>query len=309
MLTEQELIEYIKKIFKKENLGTIISLEKFGIGFSRQVFCINNKYVIKLCLDKNREHNTLNELQFYINNSEKFHPSLIAYDISKEIIPFVYSIEENLIGNNLFEIWEKIDNKQKYSILEYLLIILSKINIPNHGDVNDMQYSPAEQYSINLEKIKKLSLIKHDKIEYLQEIALCVKKLFKDSELVMTHGDIHFNNLIYTKDGLKIIDFENYSVAPLEKEFDSIFRMSRNPNSFIQSTYQKCVNSEDYKIIIPFFEQNYSKIGDKKIFEEKLLVYDMINSMKWLPCYPDYKLYNEVLFQQSGKLLKLEKQV
>lgn len=50
--------------------------------------------------------------------------------------------------------------------------------------------------------------------------------------------------------------------------------------------------------------KNYSEVCNKDNFENRLLIYDCINSLKWVPIYPDYEQYNDILFNKSKKLIK-----
>ena len=42
--------------------------------------------------------------------------------------------------------------------------------------------------------------------------------------------------------------------------------------------------------------------GDK--FDNRLLLFDCLNSLMWLEKYPKYELYNDILFNKSKKLLR-----
>ena len=103
---------------------------------------------------------------------------------------------------------------------------------------------------------------------------------------------------------MKLIDYENCEVAPLDKEFDPIARMVRNPNSYIKLTMQSSVNPKDYEHIMPFIISYYPEVCHNPNFENRLLIYDCINSLKWLFIYPNYDLYNDILFDRSKKLMK-----
>ena len=72
-----------------------------------------------------------------------------------------------------------------------------------------------------------------EKIVYLQKLKNVIYTLFKDTKVGLIHGDLHFNNvLLNNRNEIVLIDFENIEKSFIEKEFDPISRMSRNPNSF-----------------------------------------------------------------------------
>ena len=45
------------------------------------------------------------------------------------------------------------------------------------------------------------------------------------------------------------------------------------------------------------------KINNDK-FDDRLLLFDCLNSLMWLDKYPKYELYNDILFNKSRKLLR-----
>ena len=52
-----------------------------------------------------------------------------------------------------------------------------------------------------------------------------------------------------------------------------------------------------------FIKNNIVEINIDK-FDDRLLLFDCLNSLKWLKKYPKHKLYNELLFESGIKLLK-----
>jgi len=127
---------------------------------------------------------------------------------------------------------------------------------------------------------------------------------FENAKFGFIHGDIHFNNLILTNNGLKLIDYECYGMGVLDKDFDSINRMVRNPNSLIKKGIQNQVDSSDYKSIMPYLIENYPEVCSNSDFDNRLLIYDCFNSLKWLIVFPEHKPYHDILFSKSKKLIK-----
>lgn len=126
-----------------------------------------------------------------------------------------------------------------------------------------------------------------------------------DVKIGYIHGDVHFDNIIISHDGLKLIDFECYSLAPLDKEFDSINRMIRNPSSFIvDDSLNLHYKKSDFKTIMTIFKELYPEVCKSKNFDNRLIIYDCLNSIKWIYHFPEHKLYYEVLFKNSKRLIK-----
>ncbi len=303
MVNEVELMKFISQICKANNLGNIHSCKRQNLGFNRVVCIINDTYVIKICINHDKETGIKNEIQYYEKNQNYFNPKLITYDLTKKIIPYIYTVEEKIDGDNLFNIWENLDKKSRENCLLELVKILRTLHKPIKVEDANVDYVIVK-YNTYLEKIKKSNILPTKKIEYLNLLKIIIPSYFNDAKFGYIHGDIHFNNLIYCSDGLKLIDFECYDKGPLDKDFDSINRMVRNPNSLIKKGLQSFVNPDDYTTIMPFLKQHYQEICGNINFDNRLLIYDCINSLKWLSVYPNYEPYHDILFNKSRKLIK-----
>ncbi|MBE6153598.1 MAG: hypothetical protein E7166_05180 [Firmicutes bacterium] len=303
MNNEDTLINYVVEICNKNSLGKVWSCKRQNIGFNRAVYNINNMYIIKICINSEKELGIINEIQYYIDNPNYFNPKLITYDTSKETIPYIYTIEEKISGNNLFNVWGSLNESQREHCLNKLVQILKKIHKPTEQK-NEAIANMLLKYDEYLNSIKLSKIISSDKIYYLSELRNIFASYFENASFGFTHGDIHFNNIIYSDDGLKLIDFECCGIAPLDKDFDSINRMVRNPNNLIKKGLQSPVNPKDYDKIMYYLVQYYPEVCQVENFENRLLVYDCINSLKWLNAYPEHKLYHDILFTESKKLIK-----
>ena len=305
MDNERESVELIKKICQINSIGEVHSCVKQNIGFNRLVYIVNEKFVIKICINPYKENGIKNEIQYYETNSNFFNPTLIDYDVTKQIIPYIYTVEEKIAGENLFSIWGNLSESQREEILIQLIEILKILHKPIAEDFNLKRVNDLlDKYNFYLKRLNEADLISQEKINYLRFLSTQIAGYFEDAKFGYIHGDIHFNNLIYSNGELKLIDYECYDIGPLDKEFDSINRMVRNPNSLIKMGFQEQVNPIDYIKIMPFLREKYSESCCADNFEERLLIYDCINSMKWICTFPKHKRYLDVLFEDSKKLIK-----
>ncbi len=303
MCNEETLMNYVTKICNKNGLGKVLSCKRQNIGFNRVVYDVNNTYIIKICINNEKESKIIKEIQYYMENPNDFNPRLINYDITKELIPYIYTIEEKIKGYNLFNVWSNLNEIQREQCLNELVQILKKIHKPTREKEKALA-NIILRYDEYLNKLKLSNIISSDKIYYLTELRDILILYLENANFGFVHGDIHFNNLIYSGEGLKLIDFECYDVAPLDMDFDSINRMIRNPNSFIKKGLQLSVNPDDYKKIMPYLIRYYPEVCQCDNFKNRLLIYDCINSLKWLSVYPDYEPYHDILFSASKKLIK-----
>ena len=303
MLTEDQLNKYLEYIFDIHKLGSIETSSRLNIGYNRVVTSVNNELVVKMCFDATKLDGFRREIEYYENDKNTFHPNLITYDLTGNVFPFYYSIEEKVHGINLFTIWGTLSQEERKKVLMQLTNIFKIIHdIRCLG--NQAIFSLQADFDKYLGKIITMELLPQGKVDYLCELKNRIDSLFKTAKFGMIHGDIHYNNIVYLDGEIKIVDFECYKAASLDREFDTLSRMVRNPNGFIHKESQTEVDSKDYKDIIPFFKEYYPEVCSLDGFGERLLMYDCLNSLKWYTIYPEHKPYNEILFEKSQRLTR-----
>ena len=296
--------EKLRIVAKKNGISEIVNVEKIEIGFNNLVYSINDKYILKVCNKFERETFFKNEIDFYNSTNYSFVPKLYSYDLTKEDIPFYYMIQEKIHGDNLFKIWSNLSKNEKDSILNQILEIMKVIhfNTIENFDSSKIMNDTCSEYIKDIIESESLTI---DKINYLYSLKNNLLDFHTTSKITIIHGDIQFNNIIYTRDNnIKLIDFENVQIAPIEKEFDPIYRMANNPASFLQKDNECKIDLDSFQYIKEFFEKNYKGVCDSKKFENNIEIYEIINAMRWISKYPENEIYNEILFEKSKKYLK-----
>ncbi len=295
--------EKLQQLLRKNGIEAF-ELTPLCAGFNRKSYSVNNEYVLKICVDTNNEFKLEREVGFYKKNGGNgYYPRLIAYDDSKSIIPYQYTIEEKLQGRLLFDIWEKLNYSQRIDILTQLLAILQSIHSPAKG-LEHYAKNTVEKYDEYLRKCIDNNVFTSYEIEYLDNLKEIILNSFKNAKMGYIHGDVHFNNIIVDDLNVKLIDFECYKKAPIDLEFDSLNRMIRNPNSFVKNGESgKYYNPKEYLMIMDFFKQSYPSICQQEGFDDRLIIYDSLNAMRWISKYPDHQLYRDVLFTDTKRLM------
>ncbi|MDD2391660.1 MAG: aminoglycoside phosphotransferase family protein [Bacilli bacterium] len=303
-LNNNQYEELVQSIAEINNLGVVKTLQRINVGFNNIIYRLNDEYFIKICTKLDKELGVKNEITFYQRNDFEFHPKLIVSDSTKKDIPYIYLVEESINGINLYDIWSELSVTQKKDVLCQLLNIIKTFH-KKGCDKSESLTKIMESYDTSFKKAKVLLAISDAQQEYLQELKSLLPYYFSDALFSYIHGDIHFNNLMMSNDGkLKIIDFENYCGFPKDKEFDSISRMVRRPQDYKQSGNSKLLIPEECTEIIPYFKENYKEVCDAPLFEERLLIYDCLNSLKWISQYPKHQIYHDILFNKSKRLMK-----
>lgn len=300
------LNEIVIQIIEKNINEKIISIKQITSGYSRMIYQINDKYILKIVTNPIKDNSTIKEVKFLLNNNNlDFIPKVIFSDFTKKSFPYVYYLERKINGESLLLKWPLLKESEKQQVLVQILEKLEKLHSLDYNSHfnNKCLDLLLKEYDNYLSKIIDSNILNKKKIRYLYELMHIIPNLFEGAKTGLIHGDLHFNNILVNDDNkISIIDFEKLKHSFIERELDPINRMSRNPNSF--NTNSKIIlTAYDFRNIMNFIKDNYELInGDK--FDDRLLLFDCLNSLMWLEQYPKYELYNDILFNKSKKLLR-----
>jgi len=128
-------MNYVLEICDKNGLGKVFLCERQNVGFNRVVYNVNNMFVIKICVNPDKESGIIKEIQYFNHNPNYFNPELIVYDITKEKIPYIYTVEEKINGNNLFDVWGNLDDNSREQCLSELVQMLRILYKPTEKKI------------------------------------------------------------------------------------------------------------------------------------------------------------------------------
>lgn len=298
-----ENIEDINLLLEYNSIEKVRSYHRINTGFNNMVFSINDEYILKICYNPDREFNFLNEITFYKENDYSFIPEIITYDTTKSKVPFYYMIQKKIKGSNLYTVWSSLTSEERQKVLDNLL---NYMKIFHSKQVNQIDYIKKiqEEFTNYLKLIEKENILAEEKVTYLYNLKEYIAKLYNPYKICIIHGDLQFNNIVLLPDGnIKIIDFEHWEIAPIEKEFDSLFRMSEYPHSFLQKDNHNRIDEKSFLEVKEYFENNYVEVCKHIDFTNNILIFEILNSIRWICKYPDYERYNKILFEKSKKLI------
>lgn len=300
------LNEIVIQIIEKNINEKITSIKQITFGYSRMIYQINDKYILKIVTNPIKDNSTIKEVKFLLNNNAlEFIPKVIFSDFTKKSFPYVFYLERKINGESLLLKWPLLKENEKQQILVQLLEKLDKLHsldYNSHFDNNCLDLL-LKEYDNYLNRIIDSNILNKEKIYYLYELKNIILKLFEGAKTGLIHGDLHFNNiLVNANNEISIIDFEKIKRSFVERELDPINRMSRNPNSF-NTNSEIILTDYDFRNIMNFIKNNFETINNDKI-DDRLLFFDCLNSLMWLEKYPKYELYNDILFNKSRKLLR-----
>lgn len=305
--------------FVKSIINTILKLntnlfginpkvEKINVGFTNTIYIINDSFIVKICTNINNEIKFQKEIDFYKRNiGNSLIPKLYYSNTDKKDIPYFYEIIEKVEGVSLYNIWHTLNEKQREEIIKQLCIAMKGIH-SNIGKSYDWTKEIKDSFISLYEKAKKYNIFNTEEQKLLDYAYAKFEKYLVSNDFVLIHNDLHFDNIFFSDDKIKLIDFERSMYAPRDFELDILYRMIRKPWKFASEETEKYTNLSDYSNIMSYIEKYYPEIVNIPNFYSRLAIYDIVYFLKYLIQHPDIKeLKNDVLF--AAKKVALEDEI
>lgn len=269
--------ETLNLIIKKHSdlFGINPIIEKINIGFTNTIYSINN-YILKICTNTNNEENFKREIDFYnLNKNSEYIPKLYYYNINKNEINYFYEILEKIEGVSLYNVWHTFSEEKREHIIKKLCDIMKIIHSNTKEAYNWLEYNNKKFIEL-YNRAKIINIFKKDELNLINYAYSKFNKYLYSKKFVLVHNDLHFDNIFYNNDQIKIIDFERSMYAPLDFELDIFYRMVRLPWKFASEEAEKYVEAQDYSSIKLYVEKYYNELVNIKYLTERLAIYDLI---------------------------------
>lgn len=298
-----EIINLLEDI--KKNNPKMKNIKKLNVGFTNEVYSIDNDYILKVCGDRSNEKRFLIEIDFYLKNStNKYIPKIYSYHKAIDKNDLSYLIIEKLSGTSLYYVWHTFsEEKRKQIILELSEMMKSFHSIETESFDWNSYISDRIKNNLNICYSKKII---NDET-YAKGIKILGEssKYLNTTEFALVHSDIHFDNIIYTEDGsLKIIDFETSISSPIDYELDIFLRMCNNPFKYASEETEKFVKIEDYDNVEKWMREFYPKIFLHEYYDMRMKFYDLEANIRLLPRFSDNEELKQLVIQIIDEIEK-----
>lgn len=285
---KENLIEQRLKLARKiaqanrDVFGNIESIEEINAGFNNSIFCVNNKYIIKVCGDTNKEKLFDIEANFYNSNQDNESiPTLYRYDKSKDVVPYAYEIIEKIEGKSVYYYWYKMNETQREELIRELVRILKKFHSKEYS-AYDWSTSIKERILSSFNQT--IDMFSEEERNIILESLEKYDEILSDNKFCLIHNDLHFDNiLIDNKQNIKLIDFNDSLVAPFDFDLRLLYMSVSLPWKWANTEMDPLQKPEDYQNLFEYIKKYYFELNDVKYLEERMLVYWVLDNFELLP--------------------------
>ena len=283
-------------------LKKVRSIYEINAGYNNTLFSVNDKYVIKVCNSAKNEKTFEKERDFYLNNqNNRYIPKFFKYDDSKLIVPFVYEIIEKVKGETLYYHWYKMSEEERECVTNKFVNAIKKFHKTADCSI-DFESKIKSDVSEAINKCKRLFTKEEFKI--VMDSLLFYDEILSKNQFVTIHNDLHFDNIIYYNGNVKIIDFNDYIVAPIDYEFRLLYMSMEKPWKWANIEMDPYQKPEDFSHLFDYIKKYYKKLNNIKYLDERMNVYKVHYNAKHLV---KYKLPEQVKDIVDSSKLILEK--
>ena len=295
----------VEQILEKEKIE-YKKLKKSAVGFTNDVFFIDDRLVIKITSDKETMKQLEKETFIYQNAKIRNIPAFIA---GGEYNGFQYLIISKVKGIGLYSVWHELSTKQRESCVIEIAEILKSFNKIK------ARFMPAKYCYHNwkchiIEKLtNRVSELKaggYDASEVEKLIQTDCGGVYDENVMGLVYNDAHFDNFIYDKDTgkLTLIDFDRVIYGAIDYEMLIFKTMCDNPLKFASEEDENVVFDKDFENVYKIFKQQYRELFAHPNVEKRIKIYQfnylLRQALSWKN--PKAKLWVEKLLEDVKHL-------
>lgn len=292
----------IRAIFGRLAIPAPEKLEKIAVGFTNEVYSLDDKYILKVCIRPDNEEPFTREVAFYRFYEGKLPvPHILAHDASKVVIGHDYMVYSKIPGENLYNVWHTLTPAQRKSLIQQLCGLLRTVNatelagLPGGAilpleDWKDYIASKIEGHLVACEQAGTLSRSFTASVRAYVEANINV---LDDAKVALTYWDAHFDNILV--DGPRItglIDFERTELASIDYALDVVWRMVRKPQKYMSEHAKQFSKDEDYANLMELYEEFYPELFAFSDLPTRLNLYEISHDLR------DLELWLELGFSR-----------
>ena len=293
--------QIVKQIVKTHNelWGESPTIKKIEIGFTNTIFCVADKYILKICHDINNESEFCVEVDFYTNNIGKpYIAKMFAYSKDKSKVPYMYIVTEKIDGVSLYSIWHTLTEQEREKIVNQICDILKDLH-KNKGEHFDWSEYIKGYYEQHLDVLIKQKQLTESELALVRK-AMSKFDLYLETDkdkFVYIHNDLHYDNCFYKDGKLTIIDFESSRFAPIDKELEIVFYAAKMPDKHASRETERFAKKEHFATLVSYFKKHYPQMFDVPHLEKRIAIYHLRDALDQYGTFKDNTELHDIIIE------------
>lgn len=295
LLTDQK----IRDILAQAGLGDVRSVHKVNVGFSHDVYSVDDRYILKVCGSEDDEVSFRKDIYLCRLLHDRIPtPEIIFADTSKAVVDRFFMVYHRIPGHNLYNRWHLLDVSGRRRIVHEICGILRLINetpceefAAEFGIDTSLSWHDIILGRINewMTKVAERGLLEPHLLDGTHEYLERNSDVLLEQRIALTYHDPHFDNILISDDGhvTGILDFERTDIASVDFVLDLVRRMVRRPGKYASEESERFTTAEDYSELLLWYEEFYPELFDFADLETRLDIYTVEHSLAEVWWYPE----------------------
>lgn len=291
----------IQKLLEQAGIFNISTISKIAVGFSNDVYDINDQYILKISRSKAYNQNIKKDICYCrLFKNQLPVPQMIYEGKSESQGGRNYFIYHKIKGENLYNLWHICTENQKRGYIRQICEMLKIINQAERDKtLKSWKEIISSKINSKLEQIKNRGHLPDKIISLVHDFIETVR--LDDQNMALINWDLHFDNfLVKDHQIVGFLDFENVITASLDYQMTLVKRMVRNPVKYASDHAARLVAKEDYKNLIDEYQEFYPEMFDFTDISKRIRLYAIEHCLGDLCLFPD----NEDLKKELDEYLR-----
>ena len=145
---------------------SVQSIEKITYGFTNEIYSINGRYILKICINERNRENFKRASIF----CQKYHESINCPKVLYSCLDInnPWQIEEQFEGENLFFKWNRLNKDEKEDVMRKICKELKKIHEIPVMDVFESNFKPEDwKNKFKKDIFKKIDSLKNKGMNFI----------------------------------------------------------------------------------------------------------------------------------------------
>lgn len=294
------MLNIIEQILENEKIK-YNNIEKSSVGFTNDVFFIDDRLVLKITSDEETKKQLEKETYIYQNIQMRNIPAYIA---SGQLNEYRYLIISKLKGKGLYSVWHKLTYEEKEDCVGQIADIIRDFNkhpsnfMPARFCYHNWKCHIIEKLTNRVRELKSQGY-ESKPVEKLIQSDL--GGIFDENQMGLVYNDAHFDNFLYNEETkkLSLIDFDRVIYGAIDYEMLIFKTMCDNPLKFASEEDENVVFDEDFENVYKQFKSKYSEMFTSEHTEKRIKIYQfnylLRQALEWKN--PKSKIWVEKLLQ------------
>ncbi len=277
-----------RRVCAWHNLPEPHSLERIAIGFTNEVYSLDDLYILKVCSDPGNEEAFAREAALYgVFRNRLPVPQIIAFDPRRELLSHPYILYPRIPGDNLYAVWHRYPEGLRRSIVSELCSMLRKIaETPQSEWGGSVQRADSWKETVlqrihsSMDKCEAAGSLGTEEVAKIRHYCAEHANCLDEQRMALVYWDAHFDNVL-VQDGsiVGLLDFERTEVASIDFMLDVVKRMVEFPGKYMSEQSEKYARKEDYAHLIAWYRECYPELFAFRFLERRLDLYALAHDL------------------------------